>query len=226
ELSSDYLWTWYDNVSPGAYDWVLVANPNAYDIYYEITVKGTIPTQMIEGTPTGVIHPGQNATPRIANVSNGPVEVKTWTDSGKGTTANSIASQRTIWGPSFEEVPGYPRSALTNDYHWTWYDQLDGGTYDWVHIINTDSVSVNYRLTVGGALPTPVVEGSATGTIAPGELVHPRFLKRGGPVEVKACKLSFNPDGSCSDVTPATVMTSQRVLWHGYFNEVLGTDLG
>ncbi|MFA6001685.1 MAG: hypothetical protein WC828_06170 [Thermoleophilia bacterium] len=232
ELSSDYLWTWYDNVSPGAYDWVLVANPHLYDIYYRITVKGALASPIIEGAATGTIAAGKNVTPRFSTI-NGPLEVKTCQAAFVGDTCpdadpalgQSIASQRTIWGPSFEEVPGYPKTALTNDYHWTWYDQLDGGTYDWVHIINTDSAPVNYRLTVGGVLPTPVVEGAATGTIAPGELVHPRFLLRSGPVEVKACKLSFNPDGSCSDVTPATVMTSQRVLWHGYFNEVLGTVL-
>ncbi|MFA5809784.1 MAG: hypothetical protein WC935_05550 [Thermoleophilia bacterium] len=42
-------------------------------------------------------------------------------------------------------------------------------------------------------------------------------------MEVKACNVAFAGDGSCS--SPATVMTSQRVLWHGYFNEVLGTVL-
>jgi hypothetical protein len=232
ELSSDYLWTWYDNVSPGAYDWVLIANPQpagdsaSYDVYYEITVGGSIPTQMIEGTPTGIIQPGKNVTPRIANVSNGPVEVKTWKseiDPGTGmqkklTLANAIASQRTIWGPSFEEVPGYPRTALASDYHWTWYDQLDAGTYDWIHIINTNSTPVYYEITVGGSAPTLVVEGTASGTIAAGELVHPRFLKRGGPVEVRA----WTDSGKG---TPADVMTSQRVLWHGYFNEVPGTVL-
>ena len=233
DLTNDYLWTWYDNVSAGAYDWVMIANPNPYAINYRITVKGAVPGQMIEGDATGTIPQDSNVTPRIKNVLDGPVEVKTCKlafvgdtcPDGNTTDGKSIASQRTLWGPSFEEVPGYPRTALTSDYHWTWYDQADAGTYDWVHIINTDSVQVNYRITVGGSAPSPVVEGSASSTIAVDGLVHPRFLKRGGPVEVKACKAAFNPGGSCSDPTPAKVMTSQRVLWHGYFNEVLGTKL-
>jgi parallel beta-helix repeat protein len=226
ELTNDYLWTWYDNVSAGAYDWVLVSNPNGYQINYRITVKGTVPAEMIEGSATGTIAAGANVTPRFRNTINGPVEVKTCKADFVGDTCpdatiadgRSVASQRTIWGPSFEEVPGYPKTALTSDYHWTWYDQKDAGTYNWVHIINTNAFPVYYEITVGGTAPSPVVEGAASGTIAAGELVHPRFLKRGGPVEVRA----WTDSGKG---TPANVMTSQRVLWHGYFNEVLGTVL-
>ena len=233
DLTNDYLWTWYDNVSAGAYDWVMIANPNPYAINYRITVKGAVPGQMIEGDATGTIPQDSNVTPRIKNVLDGPVEVKTCKlafvgdtcPDGNTTDGKSIASQRTLWGPSFEEVPGYPRTALKSDYHWTWYDQLDAGTYNWIHIINTNPGQVYYRITVGGALPSPVVEGLASGTIPGNDLVHPRFLKRGGPVEVKSCSVAF-VSGNCPDVTPPTVMTSQRVLWHGYFNEVLGTVLG
>jgi murein DD-endopeptidase MepM/ murein hydrolase activator NlpD len=223
ELADDYLWTWYDNVSPGAYDWVLIANPQADIIYYRITVNGNVPLAMIEGTATGTILPGQNVTPRIANVSDGPVEVQTFSDPGMSVPVKSIASQRVIWGPSFEEVPGTPRTSLSSNYHWTWYDQFDAGTYDWVHVINTNPYPVYYSITVGGAAPAPVVEGSASGTIAPGQRIHPRFAKRGGPVEVKACQVAFDGNGDCS--SPADVMASQRVLWHGYFNEVLGIVL-
>jgi len=233
DLSNDYLWTWYDNVSAGAFDWILIANPNADPINYEIRVKGAVPSQMIEGSATGSIAPGTNVTPRIKNVSNGPVEVVTCvgviTDGvcGDGPSANNkaIASQRVLWGPSFEEVPGSPKSTLGGDYHWTWYDQLDAGTYDWIHIINTTGSQIYYQITVGGVAPSPVVEGAASGTIAAGELVHPRFAKRGGPVEVKSCSVAFDGSGNCPDVTPPPIMTSQRVLWHGYFNEVLGTVL-
>jgi hypothetical protein len=230
ELSNDYLWAWYDNLSAEAYDWVLVANPNAYTINYRITIKGALASPIIEGAATGSIDAGKNITPRFSAI-NGPLEVKTCKADFVGDTCpdatvaegQSIASQRTIWGPSFEEVPGYPKTALASDYHWTWYDQLDAGTYDWVHIINTNTdpaETVQYSITVGGVAPSPVVEGIASGTIAPGELVHPRFLKRGGPVEVKAWLA-----GSDYATSPRKVMTSQRVLWHGYFNEVLGTVL-
>jgi len=234
DLSNDYLWTWYDNVSAGAYDWVLIANPDAVTtIHYRITVKGEVPTEMIEGDPTGEILPGTNVTPRIMNTSSGPLEVKTCKQPFEETggtcsdppddTAKAIASQRTLWGPSFEEVPGYPRSALASDYHWTWYDQYDAGTYDWIHIINTNTdpaETIDYSITVGGVAPSPVVEGASYGTIEPGELVHPRFLKRGGPVEVRTWRHGgdWNIPADRRDV-----MTSQRVLWHGYFNEVLGT---
>ncbi|MFA5802195.1 MAG: hypothetical protein WC911_06930, partial [Thermoleophilia bacterium] len=162
----------------------------------------------------------------------GPVEVVTCvgaitdgacTDVGPANN-KAIASQRVLWGPSFEEVPGSPKSTLGGDYHWTWYDQFDAGTYDWIHIINTTGSQIYYQITVGGVPPSPVVEGAASGTIPANDLVHPRFLKRGGPVEVKSCSVAF-VSGNCPDVTPPPVMTSQRVLWHGYFNEVLGTVL-
>ncbi|MFA5801644.1 MAG: M23 family metallopeptidase [Thermoleophilia bacterium] len=223
ELSADYLWTWYDNVSPGAFDWVLIANPQPDNIYYRILVKGSVPAKMIEGAATGMIAPGQNVTPRIANVSDGPLEVQTFSDPAMLNPVESIASQRVLWGPSFEEVPGTPRTSLASDYHWTWYDQFDSGTYDWVHIVNTNPVQVYYSITVAGTAPSPVIEGAASGVIAPNDRVHPRFAKRGGPVEVKSCSVPFDGSGNCS--SPATVMTSQRVLWHGYFNEVLGTVL-
>lgn len=72
------------------------SDPASYDIYYEITVKGSTPTQMIEGSPTAIINPGKNVTPRIRNVSNGPVEVKTWKsdiDSGTGLQKKAMSRQ-------------------------------------------------------------------------------------------------------------------------------------
>ncbi len=197
ELSDHYLWTWYDNASAGATDWVLVANPNASAVTAHIKIAGALRGSYRIG-------PGQHVTPTFPGVMGGPVEV--WTDGG----AKVIATQRSIFGPSFEEVPGLAAStdggysALTSDYNWTWYDQQSPGMQNWVLIANPNPFAVTATIKLGST-------AIGTYTIAPGKNATPTFSgKMGGPVEVSAS---------------GNVIASQRVLYNGYFNEVLGTVL-
>jgi photosystem II stability/assembly factor-like uncharacterized protein len=215
ELSSSYLWTWYDNTSPGARNWVLVANPpGSSPIYYEIWIAGEFvcSDQNCLGNgggganwAPGAIPGGSKVTPLFPR-QNGPVEVKTFSNAAHTVPANSIASQRILWGPSFGETPGYPESALSSSYHWTWYDETSPSVSNWVLIANPSTTqAVNYVVKVGGVT-------RASGSLAPGARVTPDFRGLvGGPVEVTS--------------TGGPVMASQRVLWNGYFNEVLGTVL-
>ena len=206
QLSDRYLWTWYDNKSPGASDWVLIANPG---VDSSGNPQGTVTAYIrIAGVPYGpyTIAPGNNVTPTFPGKIGGPVEV--WTDSG-----NVIASQRSFFGPSFEEVPGLAASlsggysALAASYYWTWYDQQSPGMSNWVLVVNPGSTTVN-NVTVKIAGTT--VWGPAN--LGPGQSVTPTFPgQMGGPVQVDAS---------------GPVMASQRVLYNGYFNEVLGTVLG
>ncbi len=109
-------------------------------------------------------------------------------------------------GSAFNEVPGIPASSLSDDYLWTWYDNADPGSTNWVLIANPGTVPVTYQIKIAGK---NVPRGS--GTIPAGGRVTPTFPGlMAGPVEVTA-----------SD----NVMASQRVTWNGYFNEVLGTVL-
>ncbi|MHB1362029.1 MAG: beta strand repeat-containing protein [Thermoleophilia bacterium] len=212
KLSSHYLWTWYDQTIPGNRDWVLIANPrkqadgttdNTADMYYTITINGAV-----AGTG-GPIAPGSKVTPMFDMGIGGPVDVQTFSDAAKTAPLRAIASQRVTWGPSFEEVPGYNFSDLKNDYKWTWYDMQSAGARNWVLVVNTNSSSVYYEVTVNG-IPR------ASGDIAANKDVIPALPGiMGGPVEVKA----WTDSGKS---TPANVMTSQRVLWNGYFNETLG----
>ncbi len=209
ELADHYLWTWYDNV--GGRDWVLIANPvtdadgsaNIDNLYYRISI-GNVPVQ--DGGP---ISPGGNVTPTFGGLATGPVEVTTFSDPGHGTPKRSIASQRVVWGPSFEEVPGYPFADLASSYHWTWYDESAAGVKNWVLVANPagpGGATVHYTVKIAGVT-------RAEGDLAPGARVTPEFPGvMGGPVEVTA--------------TGGSVMSSQRVLWNGFFNEVLGTRLG
>jgi hypothetical protein len=147
---------------------------------------------------SGSLAPGEQVTPTFAGAIGGPLEV---TSSGP-----VIASQRITWGPSFGETPGYPYSQLATNYHWTWYDQASPGMQNWVLLANLDtSASSSYQVKVAGTV-------MASGTLAPGDRVTPTFPGTiGGPVEVIA--------------TGGKVIASQRVLYNGYFNEVLGTVL-
>lgn len=211
ELSDSYLWTWYDARGSGGKDWVLVANPNDFPIFYEITIAGGDPGP----GSRGVIAPGGHSEPTFPGIMGGPLELRTWTDTTRQTPAVSVASQRVIWGPSFEEVPGYPAAALGTDYHWTWYDQQSAGARNWVLVANPGRNPIYYEMTIGGHLAG---EGWS-GTIPAGQIAMPSFPGRmDGPVEVKAWT-----DSSHTALAP--FLAAQRVLWSGHFNEVVGTSL-
>ncbi|MHB0867675.1 MAG: WD40/YVTN/BNR-like repeat-containing protein [Thermoleophilia bacterium] len=238
ELSSDYLWTWYD-ASPGARDWILIANPAgdaATSIWYKVFI-GNDPAPKTGGTVQpgvackGPIADNLNSTPEFPVYGEGPVEVKTYSDVGCTVPADSIASQRITWsgGLSFEEVPGYARTALSSDYHWTWYDQQSPGMNNWVLVANpsaTDTVKVEIWMNGNQMCEDDnCIDNPNTWTIAPGGRVTPRFGSFiGGPVEVRAYIDTgvFNGSGGLDN---RPVMTSQRVLYNGYFNEVLGMVL-
>ena len=205
-LDAHYYWTWYDQQSPGARNWVLIANPGGGSIYYEIKVAGNV---VKNGGP---IAPGANDTPTFPGTMGGPVEVRTFSDPGHQLAAPAIASQRVIWGPSFEEVPGIPKVDLSANHMWTWYDQKSPGSRNWVLIANPTLNPVFYRIKIAGSVV------STGGPIAPGANVTPTFQgTMGGPVEVD----TFSDAGLHS---PENSITSQRVLWNGYFNEVAGTE--
>ena len=184
DLGSDYHWTWYDQESPGATDWVLVANPNSAPVSYQIRVAGSL-------VSSGTLGPGQRITPTFPGKMGGPVEVIA--------SGRVIASQRSVFGPSFEEVPGL--GALTSSYNWTWYDNASPGMTNWVLVANPTSSPLTATIKVGGST-------LGTYNIAPGRNVTPTFPgKMGGPVAVSAT---------------GNVIASQRVLYNGYFNEVWG----
>lgn len=207
ELSSHYLWTWYDD--RGGSNWILIANPNGSPMHYEIKIAGTV----VETTKTGEpgakaeIPAGGKVTPRFG-ITGGPVEVKTFSNAAHTVPMNSIASQRVLWGSSFAETPGYPYSALSSSYHWTWYDNLAPGMKNWVLVANpSTSATVDYQIRINGVVPP-----GGSGTLSPGQRVTPTFPGiQAGPVEVTS--------------TGGPVMASQRVLYNNYFNEVLGTVL-
>jgi len=186
ELSDYYTWTWYDNASPGATDWVVVANPGSRPVDVNVRIAGNL----VAGV---TLNAGEHRALTFPGWMGGPVEVYAG--------GLVIASQRVVWGPSFEEVPGYRVSQLKSHYTWTWYDNASRGATNWVLVANPGSSPVTYQVRIAGGLV-------ASGTLNAGQRVTPTFPgTMAGPLEVTAS---------------GPVMASQRVIWNGYFNEVLG----
>jgi len=209
DLSSHYYWTWYDMKSAGARNWIMIANPpGAAPIWYEIRIGGDL---VKTGGP---IPAGYNDTPTFPGSMGGPVEVSTFADASRQFPANSIASQRSQFGPSFEEIPGMPSQDLTGTYHWTWYDMQSAGARNWVLVANPPGAGpIWYEIRIGGNLVRsggPIQAGNNEIPTFPGNM--------GGPVEVR----TFADAGHN---IPAASVTSQRVLWNGFFNEVMGSVL-
>lgn len=233
ELSHHYLWTWYDD-SAGK-DWILLANTEAEAVSYRVDVgDGCNDNGAWSGIPGTACYqdampakgtPGAIATFRLSErgfpgLLNGPVEVTAW-KTADSSPAKIVASQRVVFGPSFGETMGYRAEALASTYHWTWYDQYSAGMKNWVLVSlkpgETDTVTVKVSFTdMGSGQPV-----TSTYDINPAS--EQRYYwnfpgKMGGPVQAKAYK-----QGEPS--TPKDVIASQRVLYNGYFNEVVGSVL-
>ncbi|MHB8169105.1 MAG: hypothetical protein ACYDET_05575, partial [Thermoleophilia bacterium] len=227
QLSGHYYWTWYDQKSSGMADWVLVANPSTTDnVYYQVRVAGKVMPQAKDNP--GTVAPGKDVTPQFDQIIGGPVEVtscsQAFDQSGNcpGTSPNVIASQRSTTPRSFEEVPGYPAAGLAGDYNWTWYDGKNSA--NWVLVANPSATdNVYYQVSIAGQVMPPAKDNP--GVIDLGKNVTPMFNGTiNGPVQVRSCSQAFSPNGSCPGTTPSLI-ASQRVLWNGFFNEVLGTVL-
>jgi hypothetical protein len=222
ELSDNYLWTWYDQKSPGFQDWVLIANPNDTEVSFEIEIAsgaqygaGASEYGGAGASEYGIVPAHEIVYRQFPGVMNGPVKVTA--------SDNVIASQRVIAGPSFGEVPGYPESSLTDDYHWTWYDMQNPGSINWVLVANPGTEPVRAEIVIAGNVMTDSATGNQYFDIAPGSNAVPTFPgTMDGPVEVKAHRVGGTWD---TVADRRDVMVSQRVLWKGYFNEVLGTVL-
>ncbi|MHB8859918.1 MAG: hypothetical protein ACYC6Z_10630 [Thermoleophilia bacterium] len=221
DLKDHYLWTWYDQKSPDAKNWVLVANPSTGStVNYQISIAGGCTdgdaSRCLSGTlqPAGDPEGRDRVTPTFPGVMGGPVEVTA--------DGNVIASQRTLWDSSFEEVPGFPdvstpSQSLASDYHWTWYDNYSAGSKNWVVVTNPNTESVNVQVLVAGTVRGTyglLPNGGMTTPFYPGVI--------GGPVEVRAY---FTGGSYANAADRRKVLASQRVLWNNHMNEVLGTVL-
>jgi uncharacterized protein YxjI len=129
-------------------------------------------------------------------INSGPVRVV----SSDGVTP-IFASQRAIFGSSFNSIVGYPGDQLTTDYWFTSYDDVGMTTFLVIgnpHPVLTAEVDVF----IGEAFKGHY-------SIAPGARVFPRYGINGGPVHV----VSTNN---------VPIFTSERTRFGNSFNEVMG----
>lgn len=160
---------------------------------------------------------------RDDNLIGGPVIVYGCFDPGNWETTEApiVTSQRLIWGPSFSEIAGTPEADISDsNSNWTWYDQQSPGSKNWVLVSNPNEVEIYAEVRIKGAIRW-------TGTILPYQNKTPTFSGvMGGPVEVEAWVSNIDPQTQLQKkVAPAPVFASQRVLWNGYFNEIVGKGM-
>jgi len=139
------------------------------------------------------VAPQTSWTPLIPNLMGGPVQVIS--------DIPIFTTQRVLFNKTFNEFAGIKTNSLTNNYTFTWNDTT-GGNSTWTLVSNLSTTqSANVTIKIAG-------NTTATKTLAPGEIWTPMVNNlMGGPVQV----ISDNP-----------VVTTQRVLYNGFFNELAG----
>jgi len=114
QFTTDYWYTWYDNA--GMATWILVGNPSdTQKAYVDIYIGG------VKQGQTYTIPENGRITPRF-DVNSGPVEIVSVTGDGTPTPIDIFTSERALYGPSFNEMMGYPANQLATEYWFTWYD--------------------------------------------------------------------------------------------------------
>lgn len=214
-LDSHYYFTWYDYLSPGSRNWVLVANPGGTSVAADIYIAG----RKMNSSPY-VIAPGTSVTPIYPGVMGGPVEVIAYEPGNPSAPRDVIATQRVLWNANFNEAIGIPASELSNDYLFTWYDHA--GARTWVLVANPDpNQTLAVEITMGGRRMTDA-SGNPFFLVGPGGSIAPTFPGvMLGPVEVKGYNAaSYNPSNPGSP--NMNFYTSERSLFGDSFGEING----
>jgi Zn-dependent metalloprotease len=185
QLTTEYWFPIYDNISMAA--WIMVGNPTTSTASVNIYVGGAK-----KGSYS--IAPGKSVMPRYNGLNAGPVRVVSTNN------VKIFASERSLYGDSFNEVMGYPKDQFTTEYWYPWYDNVSMST--WVLVGNPTTTTAKVDIYVGTT--------KTSYSIGAGKSVMPRFTGMNtGPVRV----VSTNG---------VKIFTSERVLYGTSFNEVMG----
>lgn len=161
-----YAFPWYDGASTDGNAWLLIANPNPFDVPATVTIGGAL-----LGSYT--VPAARRLFPNFPGVVNGPALVDS------GANAALIVSQRVLL-PSggFNELAPATGADMGNDLYFAWYDSrfADG---DWLVIANPSATAgLQVDVSIGG-----VPMGRYP--IAPGGRVTPSYPGvSGGPVRL------------------------------------------
>jgi len=202
QFTTEYWFPWYDQV--GMKTWILVGNPStSQTAYVDIYIGG------VKQNDTYAIPPEDRILPTFPDLMDGPVRVVSVTGAGTPTALPIFTSERSLYGPSFNEVMGYPADQFTTDYWYPWYDQV--GMKTWILVGNPSTSQTAYvDIYIGG------VKRNDTYAILPGKRILPTFSGiTDGPVRVVSVTGAGTP-------TALPIFTSERALYNSSFNEVMG----
>lgn len=186
---------WYDNASPGmSVDNVHILNPGSGQASGTVTILST-------GASLNFTVPGGGGESYVSfppGTIGGPVRVSV------ATGPAVIASQRVVFGQSFNEVPARTAADASAVSYFNWYDSSSPGmSVDNIHLLNPGSGVATGSVSIQGG---PSITFSLVGDGGETYLAFPTGTL-GGPVTV-------------SVATGPPVIASQRVVYYSSFNEV------
>ncbi len=192
DAAAQLYFNWFDKASPGmSVDNVHILNPGGVPATGTITLATA--AQVSFSVPAG----GENYYSWPAGTIGGPVQVRSSTP--------VIASQRVLYGQTFNEVIGRSPASASLVSYFSWYDKANPGMLvDNIHLVNPGSD------TSTGTLTLPSQPAITFSIPAGGERYYswPQGVI-GGPVTVTV-------------TTGPPVIASQRVAYWQSFNEVMG----
>ncbi len=211
-LASEYWFPWYDFQIMQT--WISVGNPSTSQTAH---VSVYIAGQFKESYS---IPPNGRWTPNYPNVFDGPVQVKsTAALETAGNPSNTpgipiIATERTLYGPSFNETPGVRTADLTTDYWLPTYDSTTMQT--WISVGNPSaSQAANVSIYIAGQF----VESHSVAAHGRWTPIYSGTLS--GPLEVKSTAV-LETAGNPSNTPGISILVSARTLRGSSFSETNG----
>ncbi|MHB1390368.1 MAG: hypothetical protein ACYCXF_03915 [Thermoleophilia bacterium] len=165
QVSSGYMFPWYDDSSPGMRSWIIINNLSASNTSVRINIGSWYAGEY-------AVPAGGTITPDFPGHMDGPLKV-TSTDGQP-----LAASLRTVYLGSLEEVTGVAPAAFVASQWFSWYDNVTPGMRAWIVVDNNNSQTANVRIKLRGAVLAQY-SIPAGGHIAP---MLPGLID--GPVEV------------------------------------------
>lgn len=192
-----YYFTWYDSMPEHGMvsDSIVIGNLEDY-------------------SATAMVYFGDEASPReTISLAARDRQIVSWPDTMGGPVrvyspdgATLVVTQRVFHGDTFNEVGAIEVKNLDTSYNFTWYDSRpeNGMKGNWILVANAGQQAAQVDIFIAG-------NKMGSYSIPAGENVTPQFPNlMDGPVQV----VSTNGQ---------PIIVSQRVLWGGSFNEVMGT---
>ncbi len=169
------------------------------------------------------IAPQGRWTPNYPGVFNGPVQVKSTavleTAGGQSNTPgiSIIATERTLYGQSFNETPGIRFSDLTTDYWLPYYDS-NSPMQTWLSVGNpSTSQAANVSVYIHGQF----IESHSVPANGQWTPIYSGSGHVGGPVEVKSTAV-LESAGNPSNTPGIPIFFSARTLRGNSFSETNG----